>query len=315
MIKDPSEPEWAKYRIGKLSSIPDHVNFDCQPLEEVYHVSHINQGWSIIESGVIKSQLVYDKSKLNTMRTQVTWFSPNRWDHGFLYGNISFEINWKDLILSKNSYWVERKNYSPPASRILLSDKDYSASLLPYDPKVGDGPWWYDASTDLHYWNGVKHCLEIMVESDITLSEINGLNFVDHHNVHCSNKAGKCLDKTIGKAKAGVYFLAGIIGRGIIAPPSSLFVSQKDKKRHFNVTAAENFLLSKLDTYCKKPSATDLSHDESAAVARAIFAAIARRDEEEAMALGNLFSDQNIMLQACFDLFEKHFGWSLDGFY
>lgn len=79
--------------MGKPST-KNWVENDCQSFSNISHVSHINNALNIIEDGVIKSGLVFDKSLLNTERILVVWLSPNDWGGagGFRYGNVRFNF-------------------------------------------------------------------------------------------------------------------------------------------------------------------------------------------------------------------------------
>ena len=115
---------------------------DCCRLAQVYHVTHIDVGWRILTEGKIKAGLVCDESKLKTERILVTWVSPNDWTGagGFRYGNVRFSFDWEPLIRDMNYYWVESVAYRTPASRVLITGKDYGGILDEYDPTAGDGP-------------------------------------------------------------------------------------------------------------------------------------------------------------------------------
>jgi hypothetical protein len=100
----------------------------------------------MFEDRKIRSSLIWDESKLNNTRTCVAWLSPNHWHNGSLYGNIEFDFDWKTMVEGKVFYWVEAiKKYSPPAFRILITDKDLSSSLEPYPVHDGTGPLFHDS--------------------------------------------------------------------------------------------------------------------------------------------------------------------------
>ncbi|MCC6444121.1 MAG: hypothetical protein IT210_11795 [Armatimonadetes bacterium] len=136
---------------------------------------------NIIRAGKIKAGLVYDQSKLNTERIHVAWLSPNFWNHGFRYGNVAFEYDWKSLLEGKRAYWVEAiRSYRPPACRILLTGENFDSILAPYNPSDKNGPWWHDSSEDQHFWDG-DFCLELMIDHDLTVDQAQEVKFVAHH--------------------------------------------------------------------------------------------------------------------------------------
>lgn len=161
-----------------------------------------------MEDGRLRADLVFDESKLNTERIRVVWLSPNDWTGagGFRYGNVRFQYDWKSLVQGKKYYWVESIAYGITACRILVTDKDYSHMLEPYDPCAGDGPWWLDSSGN-HYWNGLQ-CLEIMFEEDILLPEARKVDFVKHHDHYCNIDHRTCAYKGRLDTVAGWEFLA-----------------------------------------------------------------------------------------------------------
>ncbi|SKA33023.1 hypothetical protein SAMN04488128_103752 [Chitinophaga eiseniae] len=201
---------WNKYKIG---AVPNGrwQNEDCQSLEKVYHVAHLRNAVRIVEDGKIKQGLIYDKSKLNTSRVLVVWLSPNRWYNGSRYGNISFEFDFTELVAGKKYYWVEvMKEYTPHASRILITSEDFDSILTPYDPTQGDGPWFYDTESNSHYWNG-KYCLEFMFSRDLPLDISQDVSFIDHHRTYCNMKDHVCADQSMPKEDVNARFIAYLI--------------------------------------------------------------------------------------------------------
>lgn len=203
-----SPKPWEEFRVGNPSSNPNWTNPDCQELRTVSHVTHIPTARRIMEDGSLRADLVFDESKLNTERIRVVWLSPNDWTSagGFRYGNVRFQYDWKSLVQGKKYYWVESIAYGITACRVLVTTKDYSRMLEPYDPCAGDGPWWLDSKGN-HHWNG-KHCLEIMFEEDIRLAEAHKVDFVDHHPRFCNIDHKPCEYKGKSVTMAGPAFLA-----------------------------------------------------------------------------------------------------------
>lgn len=176
-----SQDSWTDFSVGTLSTNRKWVNSSCQPLERVSHVTHVAGALEVLRTGSIQPRLIYDESRLNTKRVLVVWVSPNDWSNagGFRYGNISFELDWTRLVEDKRFYWVGVMRYQPRACRILVTDKNRDEKLLPYVASEGDGPWWHNETAQTHHWNG-DYCLELMIECEISLSDVTSLRFVTH---------------------------------------------------------------------------------------------------------------------------------------
>src|SRR3954447_6574835 len=103
-----SQNDWTPYSVGERSAKKNWVNPDCQGLSVVSHVTHVSTALEVLRAGCIRPQLIYDKSRLNTKRVLVIWLSPNDWSGAgrFRYGNIAFELDWKELIKGKRFYWI-----------------------------------------------------------------------------------------------------------------------------------------------------------------------------------------------------------------
>jgi len=206
---------WKKFSVGVPSS-PPRWQPNCQYLNSVAHVTHIETALRIVEDRRLRADLVFDKSKLNNERIRVVWLSPNNWDGagGFRYGNIRFHFDWATLVEGKRSYWVESIAYGIEACRILITDADYSHALEPYDPTVGDGPWWIYPLDGEHYWNG-EYCLEIMLEGDIDLERASKVDFVRHHSDRCSIDYRSCRSRGYSADVGGAEFVAAVVSRGL----------------------------------------------------------------------------------------------------
>lgn len=210
-----STMEWEQFAVGEVSTNPKWTAQDCRPLRFVAHVAHVPTAVRIVEDGKLRAGLIYDKSRLNTDRTQVVWLSPNDWHGagGFRYGNVRFLFDLEPLIANKNYYWVESIAYGIKACRILLTDKDYSKSLQPYDPAAHRGPWWRSPD-GAHYWNG-RYCLELMIESDLDLKTVKSIDFVDHHAKRCNIDTQACPYRGKMAGQAGAEFLGILLARHI----------------------------------------------------------------------------------------------------
>lgn len=207
--------EWEKFKVGTPAS--KGFSEDCKPFTIVSHTCHVETALSIFDRGEIRPYLVFDESKLNDQRILVSWLSPNLWHVGYRYGNICFEFDFQRLIEGKHFYWVESIAYKIPACRVLVTEKDHRRNLPEYDPTKGDGPWWYDRSTDRHYYNG-RHCLEFMFEDAIALENRREIRFVDHHNDYCSIhrfNPKSCKELGFDATRGGALLIARSVATGI----------------------------------------------------------------------------------------------------
>ena len=176
------------------------------------------------------------------------------------------------------SYWVESIAYSTPACRILLSDTDYSSVLDPYDPTVGDGPWWL-SSTGEHYWNG-NYCLEVMLEGDIDLRRATTLDFVKHHPNRCNIDYHTCRYKGIDAQPGGAEFVAAAVSRGIsLELPGLVEVVDQSLKPSWAIEGAVGRLLRHCDRIGGNCSGKVEHVDPAApALARAVLASMGNPD-------------------------------------
>jgi hypothetical protein len=270
------QESWKEYGVGRPSSRPNFTEPTCQRLRVISHVTHVRHGTSILDERRIRGRLIYDKSRLNTTRMHVVWLSPNDWTGagGSRYGSVAFDFDWERVLAKMNAYWVGVMPYSPDACRILLTTQDRSGEMLPYDPTIGDGPWWRDDDGN-HWWNG-KICLEILLERDLPLAEATDMRFTDHHAVRCNlEPGGDCRDADLKSYKAGLEFVAAwaagpLAGRSIPAPCRN------------GVLNAWSDLRSVLEGHNPPSRGAITRADECApALARALLSAVARRDWQE----------------------------------
>ena len=224
-MPEKNRKDWAPFGVVKPGKHNGWSNTECCDLVEISHVTHNRFAADILDRGMIRAGLVYDKSILNRRRILVNWLSPNDWANvgGSRYGNVSFEFNWPALLDGMQCFWVGSMDYSPIAVRILLSKQDHSELLKPYDAKSGTGPWWYDVATHTHYWNG-KYCLEVMLERDLDLDELLTLGAVKHHEKRCNISPGTCPDGGDTSSKGMARLIAMLVAQGITpARPSLTF--------------------------------------------------------------------------------------------
>jgi hypothetical protein len=202
--------EWEQFKVGQPSQRPNWTEKDCQPFSTVSHTSHINPAVGIVEGTELRPSLVFDESILNQHRILVSWVSPNHWGTGFRYGTVKFDFEFSSLIHDRRFFWVEAIAYKVRACRILITDKDYSDILLPYNPSVPNGPWWFDDEYKRHYFNG-NYCLEFMIEAPISLRYLSGFEFVKHHDQYCSmhrTSPSRCAELGLLASQGGARFLA-----------------------------------------------------------------------------------------------------------
>jgi len=216
---------WIKYKVGKPSTRPNWTEPDCQTLETVGHVAHLQDAIRILEDGSIRSSLIWDESCLRDTRTCVSWVSPNSWYQGSIYGNVRFQFDWKSLVKDKVFYWVEAMTqYRPTAVRLLITTKDYDNSrhLVKFDPTAGDGPLYRDGTK--WYWNG-NLTVELMVDDDLSIGECSTIEFEKHHPRLCSK--GLCTDSDLNARQAASQFVALLLGRGMNSAKNLFTTEQK----------------------------------------------------------------------------------------
>ncbi len=199
-------------------------------INEILHVTHIDNAIKIFNDNKIKANIVGDESKLNDYHIFATWFSPKLWNE-YLYGNIAFVYNFNELIAKSNyhTYWVEAyKKPNTPASRILFTTKanieQYKIikaneieeyNLIPYSPHKDNGPWYSSKDNKIHKFNEKDTTLEFIFDSSFDLSDCKRIDFVNHHSKYCNqvkyNISKKCLDQNLTSINARKYFFAAFI--------------------------------------------------------------------------------------------------------
>lgn len=214
-------PEWEQYCVGEPSSTPNWTNTDCCPLDTVYHIAHVSDAYRIFEDRRIRATLVQDESKLNKTRSSVTWLSPNTWSNGSFYGNIRFEVDWRELIEGKKFYWVEAMKYSPVAYRILITSDKPALDLELYRPEKDKGPLYYDSANDAWYCNR-DLTGEFMLDEDLSLAECKTVEFENHHDRICKKEGSSCKDLGLERYQAGARLLSRLIAQNVIHAKGSL---------------------------------------------------------------------------------------------
>lgn len=294
-----AEKEWQQFRVGKISTKPNWTEPKCQSFTNISHVSHINSAINIFQTGTINSGLVFDESLLNRSRILVVWLSPNDWHGagGFRYGNVRFNFDWGKLITDKNYYWIESIAYGIPAARILVTDNNHSSRLPAYDPKIGDGPWWYDEDTNTHYRNG-NICLEFLFERNISLGEITSFDFVNHHSKYCCIDPGSCPDCGVSQYEAGSKFICALAA--LDNDRIEIFF-----KRHpstidmITLKGYFSYFWSNVHTKIGFSGNITASDNLSKPLGRAILNSYARFDFDELDLLQTLYKNQRSVIESC----------------
>ncbi|MBR0891817.1 hypothetical protein [Bradyrhizobium diazoefficiens] len=186
-------------------------------MTKVHHVAHVPDARRILEDKRVRSGLIYDESRLNRTRTCVSWASANTWVEGSIYGNVQFTFDWADIIRGRRVYWVEdMPDYSPPAYRLLLTDRDLSPgvsrNVIAYDPAVDKGPL-REREGDW-YWND-DYTSEFMIEDDLPLRLCRGVSFIRHRRDICRLHGCSCGDRTASEFMIGGRIMAFLLGSGV----------------------------------------------------------------------------------------------------
>lgn len=302
-MAETSVDDWTRFTVGKPSTKKNWVEPACRPLQAVLHVTHIHVALDVLRDGQISPQLIYDKSRLNTDRILVIWLSPNDWGNagGFRYGNVAFELEWRELIQDKRFYWVGIMDYKPPACRILVTDQNHDGTLKQYYPKGGDGPWWYDDASDEHFWNG-NYCLEFMFEAPLPLDSVHSLRFVTHHPNRCSIAPHSCPDRGHDSQRGGARLLAGACARRSLRP--LLWLDDDDKPTRPLLSAwreLRHLLTPKITTVRGAVGAT---HPAATALATSIMEAISEWRKDDRRELVALFQSENDAVESSAQLVE-----------
>ena len=301
--------EWSKFSIGTPSNKSNWTNQDCVPFDSLDHVTHIQSSLTILRDRKIKTGLIFDKSILNQERILVVWLSPNVWGRGYRYGNIRFKFDLNKILEDKQFYWVESIAYGIPACRILLTDKEHN-SLSPYDPSIKGGPWWFDSSTEQHYFNN-HFCLEFLIEEDLPITNDEVLDFVSHHNQWCSinrNNPTRCSELGLPEWHAAGKFIASVLADSVTFP-----IQLFNKEKNNAILGAINYCWSNL---CFNLTENDnveysgkISHEdnESISLSRAICNAFAYSIADEDEVLISMFKSKKDLKYSLAKLLSSHF--------
>ena len=253
---------------------------------------------------------MWDESILKNSRTCVSWVSPNTWAPGSIYGNICFEFPWRKLVDRKNLFWVEAiQYYSPPAYRILVTDKEEPlAKLRAYDATRRRGPVYHDLATDAWYRNG-EFTGELLVDGDLSLKDCTQVTFVDHHDKICKREG--CVDLGRNRNDAGAQLVAMLIGSGV-RNASDLFLCRgaRPKALHMSAEGALVHLLRKISRCPNKAGPIDANSPVARYLATALFARAGTGGERGLAALAGLFVNGTALRATLLSRVERHFGLS-----
>lgn len=314
-MHEKNQRDWRPYSVGTLSTRPNHENGDCRRLSTVYHVTHVRHALEVIRDGKILPRLISDESRLNTKRILVIWLSPNRWHYGSRYGNVAFGFKWDSLIKGRNCYWVGCMPYSPPACRILITDKDRSGDLKVYDPTAGTGPWWHDQDTGEHYWNG-ELCLEVMLEeTGLSIEKTFGMEFVKHHPDFCSVDRSSCGDLGQSDDVGGARFISGLCSEQLMESEYGVIfgLAFQEEDRVKPVPALErawNALVIDIMRRQKNDYSGPITanHKASGAMARAYLGAFSKKFPKDTKALAGQFASEGDLIESCGVVMDRNFG-------
>lgn len=301
--------EWETYSVRE-DGILDN---ECQEFDVISHVAHIENALSILKSKTLVPQLVRDLSKLKKRRILVNWLSPNFWANGFRYGNVSFSFEFRELIKDKRFYWVEALKHtptSPTACRILITrvNRDQSPYLDIYDPEQKDGPWWWNKRKDKHHWNS-RFALEFMFEGELSLDDCLEIDFVKHHDHQCAIDPSSCVEKGYPADRGATLVIAGAIGQDLTV--AKRLCGRRTASGRFRPKGKWDFGFSSLYSKISRlpfGGPIQAGTPESRALARAVMAAVFRRDPDETRALSTLFADSENLLDSLKDLAKETFG-------
>jgi hypothetical protein len=309
-------PEWTPYRI----TIPHgsrHRADDGVVLDTVYHVVHVPAVRRILEDGQLRAGLVYDESRLNRSRMCVTWVSANTWGPGSIYGNVQFAFRWSDIIDGRHCYWVEEMpDYSPPAYRLLLTDRNLTGSryVTPYAPSDDEGP--LRERGGVWYWNG-EYTSEFMIEGDLLLRDCIGFDFITHRPGICRlYRGGSCPDRRATRSSSGGRVLAFLLGNELHAIDRVLKapLGSHDRVLSDAVDAGADGIIRALGNGADRFGGAIKAEASRQAVLRGALALYGADQKDSARELIALLNSEKVFEQALEEVVNAHFrttGWTI----
>jgi hypothetical protein len=227
---------------------------------------------------------------------------------GFRYGNVSFQFPWAEIISGRDYFWVESIAYGIEACRILVSSTDWSRSLQPYDPTLGNGPWWVDPAGN-HYWNG-SHRLEVMFEDDLDLRLSTGLTFVDHHRRFCNTDPSSCRFRGTDKRRAGAEFLGTLASRIHEANLPTVLRADSEGRQWIDpgVSAALDQILHTVSRTAVLGPGIQASDPIAAVLGRALLAALYGNRPDEFALVAGLFNSSDPLVETVTNVLATEIG-------
>jgi hypothetical protein len=299
------EKTWSDFPVSFPPS--RHGSNECRAFSTVTHVAHVKDAVRVMEDGRIRSSLVYDESRLNTKRTHVSWVSPKDWAHGYIYGNIAFVFDWRELVAEKRIYWVEyHETQRQHICRFLISAEKFTDDKLErYDYEQSGGPLFYDAKGDTWYHNDTVTS-EYMIFADLPLRKCKAIDFVPHHHAWC-NRSRNCPDMDRSAMNAGAEFLGRLIGAGP-TEYKKLFQSRENRDMvDDRLLAAINSMYRRTVGKFKTDLASELPKSAYIPVMEGAIAAMACGQTDRAETLINLFPTQKVAGKTFDRCIEKFF--------
>lgn len=234
---------------------------------KVNHVTHLDNGFRILQDKAIKSTLVTDSDRLNFLKLSVSWIAPNDWDNseGSFYGNIAFSFDFAKLISTRKLYWFDQPDRTN-AVRFLISAVDYSNWLVEYNPEIDKGPLRFNTVDGSYEW-ATAISFELMFEGDLPLKDCEQLRFVKHHQTICLKKP-PC-KKRYSSLEASLIFVAGLVAKQIKVDKKLLF--DKDGKLHSSIQQAVNTILLRFSRKATYKHCVILGTQEAEACGQACF--------------------------------------------
>jgi hypothetical protein len=290
---------WSPYAVKK-SEKADISSKKCRQMNTIQHTTHIDSAIEILKHGRITKSRIYNHSILEERKVQVAWITANYWRNGSRYGNVAFQFNTSKFMDGKNFFWAG-VNSDPKNAicQILVSSRDYSSYMTPYDPVVDNGPWWHDEDSNKHYFNE-NVVLEFMMDRDLWLKDASGINFINHHEKMCSlyeENPSNCKHINTYADEACTEFLRKVGSAGLsLGKRKHLWPIEDSVASVFSHGLARflNSPIRKVSYKGKEPLGKKLA----GSLARAVLHAIVIDKEDEAKRIIRLFRSEEELAEA-----------------
>jgi len=197
--------------------------------------------------------------------------------------------------------------YSPPAYRILVTDKEKPlGKLQAYEPRRRTGPVYYDPGKDTWYRNG-RFNGEFLVDSDLSLEDCARVAFVDHHETICKRKP--CVYLGQKGNVAGAQLLAMLIGNRMCNGRSLFLVRRKRPKVfHEDTENALSYLVRRILRHPNHRGLITAKNPVAQYLATALFARAGVGGERGLARLCGIFVDKHELRTALVRRVTRHFG-------